>query len=450
MLSNEELLNLANEIGEMIRKIGVDGYAISLHSTLSRQVRFAANKISVTKTWDETEISVLIDKNERVAAFSIGLPSKDRIPDLTKRSLEAIKSAPPRKDYTPLPKPANNYPSPPAGIDQALREDPEKLLDIAKEAIDSGLSEGAKKMAGTIIANVSNSVLITSAGFKGDLSLSNIYLDVRAFTSKEATGHASIASRTLSDIKASDIAFLAARDAKISQNLKSIPSGKYNTVFTIDATASLMNLVGGSASAYAVDSGFSFLINKLGNSIAPEKLILEDNPLLKNGFIIRTFDDEGVPTRVINIINKGVLENYLHNRFTAKKFSTEHNAHAGWLLPHAWELVIYPGEANWDELLEIINKGLIVSNATYIRYQNYIAGTFSAVIRDGVFYVENGEIKHAVKGLRLSDSMPNILSNILEIGKDRRQVYHWWLESGIPVLSAPIAVRDVNYTKAFS
>jgi len=449
-LNENELFSLADEVEEMIKKIGVDGYAISLYSSLSRQVRFAANKISVTKTWDETEISVLIDKDERVAAFSVGLSSKDLIPDMARRSLEAIKNAPPRKDYTPLPEPASSYPSPPGGVDQALRENPERLLDIAKEAIDSGLSEGAKKMAGTIIANVSNGVLITSTRFRDSSSLSNVYLDVRAFTSKEATGHASIASRILSDIKADEVASLAARDAKISQNIKSLDPGKYNTIFTIDATASLMNLVGGSASAYAVDAGFSFLINKLGNKIAPEKLILEDNPLLHNGFVIRTFDDEGVPTKVINIINKGVLENYLHNRFTAKKFNMEHNAHAGWLSPHAWELVVYPGEASWDELLEIINKGLIVSNATYIRYQNYMAGTFSAVIRDGVFYVENGEIKHAVKGLRLSDSMPNILNNIVEIGKHRRQVFHWWLESNLPVLTPPIAVKDVGYTKAFS
>ncbi len=450
MLSKNELYNLASEVEGMIKNIGLDGYAIALYSSLSRQVRFAANKISVTKTWDETEISVLVEKDRRVAAFSVGLSSKEMIPDMAKRSLEAIKNAPPREDYAPLPSPAEKYPSLPGGVDQSLRENPEKLLDIAKEAIDTGLSEGARKMAGTIIANVYTSVLLTSAGFKGDASLSNVYLDTRAFTSKESTGHASIASRTLSEIKADEVASTAAQYAKLAQNIKPIEPGKYNTVFTVDATASLMNLVGGSASAYAVDAGFSFLINKLGTKIAPEKLILEDNPLLSNGFRIRTFDDEGVPTRVINIINKGVLENYLHNRFTAKKFNTEHNAHAGWIAPSAWELVVYPGDASWEELLETINKGLIVSNATYIRFQNYMAGTFSAIIRDGVFYVENGEIKHAVKGLRLSDSMPSILNNVLEIGKERRQVFHWWLESGIPVLTPPIAVKDVGYTKAFS
>ncbi len=449
MLSENDLFNIVSEVEALIKKIGVDGYAIAVGSNLSRQVRFAANKISVTKTWDETEISVLVEKDKRVAAFSVGLSSKDMIPNMARRSLEAIKNAPPREDYAPLPSPGERYPSSPGAVDPSLRENPERLLDIAKEAIDTGLSEGAKKVAGTIIANVYSYVLVTSAGFKDSANLSNVYLDVRAFTSKESTGHASIASRTLSEIKAKEVASIAARDAKFSQNIKSVDPGKYNTVFTIDATASLMNLVGGSASAYAVDAGFSFLVNKLGSKIAPEKLTLEDNPLLPNGFRIRTFDDEGVPTRVLNVINNGVLENYLHNRFTAKKFNAEHNAHAGWLSPHAWELVVYPGDASWEELLEIINKGLIVSNATYIRFQNYIAGTFSAIIRDGVFYVENGEIKHAVKGLRLSDSMPNVLSNIMEIGKERRQVFHWWLESDIPVVTPAIAVKEVGYTKAF-
>ena len=450
MLGINELLNLAEEAIKAFEKIKLDGYAVVVTSKLSRQVRFAANKISVTKTWDETNFSILVEKDKRISAFSVGYASRNLIPKMAQLAIEAIMKAPPREDYAPLPEPADKYPSIPAEMDKTLLDQPEKLLDLAKNAIDTGLQEGAKKIAGTILAEAYNFVLVTSAGFRDGNSLSNVYLDVRAFMAKEATGHASIASRTVSGINAKEVASIAAHDAKLSENSKTIEPGKYNTVFTIDATASLMNLVGGATSAYAVDAGFSFFIKKLGTQVGPENLNVEDNPLDSNGYRIRNFDDEGVPTKRLRIIENGVLKTYLHNRFTAKKFNAEHTGHAGWVFPHAWELTVYPGDVAWEELLEMIGRGLIVSNATYIRFQNYIEGTFSAIIRDGVFYVENGEIKHAVKGLRLSDSMPRILQNIIALGKDRRQVFHWWLEEGIPVITPPMAVKEVGFTKAFA
>ncbi len=448
MLKIDELFTLAEEAAGELKKLDLDGYAILVLSKLSRQVRFAANKISVTKTWDETTFEVLVEKDQRVSAFSIGYASREMIPKIAQQSIEALKNVPPRQDYAPLPEPASKYPELPVTIDETLLKTPEKLLDIAQTAINTGLQEGAKKIAGTILANAYNFVLITSAGFQKGISASNIYLDVRAFMTKEATGHASVASNKIADINVDEVASIAARDAKISENIKAIDPGRYNTVFTIDATASLMNLVGGASSAYAVDAGFSFFIKKLGTQVAPEMLTIEDNPLSPNGYHVRNFDDEGVPTRKLFIIEKGVLKSYLHNRFTAKKFNAEHTGHAGWLFPHPWEIVVLPGDASWEELLESIGKGLIVSNATYIRFQNYVTGDFSAIIRDGVFYVENGEIKHAVKGLRLSDNVPRMLQNLIGLGKETRQVYHWWLEWGIPVVTSALAIKDVGFTKA--
>lgn len=448
MLEKDELFSLADDIVKELEKLNLDGYALIATSRLARQIRFAVNKISVTKTWDETSFNILVEKDQRVSAFSVGYASRDLIPKMAQLTIEAIKKAPPRQDYAPLPEPATQYPKFPAEPDLTLIRKPERLLDIAKQAIDTGSKEGAKKIAGTLLANFYNFVLITSAGFRNSNSVSNIYLDVRAFMTKEATGHASIASSSVDDINAEQIASIAARDAKLSENIKSIEPGEYNTVLTIDATASLMNLVGGAASAYAVDTGFSFFIKKLNTQVAPEELNVEDNPLYNRGYRVRNFDDEGVPTRRLPIIEKGILKSYLHNRFTAKKFNMEHTGHAGWLSPNSWELVVYPGDASWEELLEIIGKGLVVSNATYIRFQNYVTGDFSAVIRDGVFYVENGEIKHAVKGLRLSDSVPKMLQNLIGIGKETRQVFHWWLEWGIPVITPAIAIKNVGFTKA--
>lgn len=88
-----------------------------------------------------------------------------------------------------------------------------------------------------------------------------------------------------------------------------------------------------------------------------------------------------------------------------------------------------------------------MNNVTYIRFQNHLRGDFSGVIRDGLFYVEKGEVKAAVKGLRFSDNVPRILKRISAIGDDVENIFHWWLSYDVSTPS--ILVKDCGYTKAF-
>jgi len=425
-----------------------DGYALKVESVLARQVRFAVNKISVTKTWDETTLNFLVEKSKKTFIFSLKYSSREKIPQALDAALKIIEKMPPRENYAPLPEPAKEYPSISKIFDKTLIEHPEKIVGLAEQIIETGVSEGAKRIAGTVRADIIHEVLLTSAGVEKSMKKSRIYADVRAFCDKDATGHASMAAANLSSINGELIASLAASDAKRSMNAKRLEPGVYKTLFTIDAAASLLNLIGDAASAFNVDAGFSFFINKKGKKIAPENVSIIDNACLPDGYGSRQYDEEGVPTRDNYIIRNGVLEKFLHNRFTAKKFRDELTGNAGWIFPHAWEIEMSPGDILSDELLDVLGTGLVISNITYIRFQNHVIGDFSGIIRDGVFFVKNGEVKYAVKGLRLSDNMPRILANITGIGRERRQVFHWWLEHGIPVITPAFIVEKVRYTSA--
>jgi len=432
---------------EKISAKGFDGYALIFIRKLSNHVRFAVNKISITNTWDDATLHILLEKEKKVYITSLPYPLEESEDTILERALAALKNIPPREDYSPLPEPGN-YPKHPE-FDKNVVENPEKLNEIVEEVIDKTLSYGAKRVAGSLYANYIRGRLITSTGVDLEVEDTNVYIDVRAFIDKQATGHSSIAGRFIADIDVDYVSEKAAYFAKLSANAKKGEPGEYKTLLTPDAVASLFNTVGDSISAFSVDAGFSYFKDKLGQKVASEKLTIYDVPISKSGFIVRTFDDEGVPTKNKELIKDGVLKTYVHNRFTAKKFNAEHTGNAGWISPRVWELEIAPGELKEDELLEFLGEGLIVGNATYIRFQNYLAGTFSAIIRDGIFYVKNGEVKHAVRGLRLSDSMPRILQNIIGLSKERVQVYHWWLESDIPVIAPSIVVEGVKFTKAF-
>lgn len=443
MLEEAKLLNIGTEVKEKLEKHTFDGFAIRLDSTSSRQVRFAKNEISIAKNWDETTLHVLTEKDERVSAMELGLSGKQKIDELLSQLVKYIENAPKKENYTPLPKPEDSYPDL-TNFDQNVVEKPEKLVNYAKTTVDEGKRANIDYVAGAIQAKAINSVFLSSRGTEISEQRSSAYLDVRASAGEQAKGHSSAASAFLSDIDPEKVATKAIDYAIKSKAPKQIDPGTYTTLFIPDATAGLLTWLGMMASAYAVQVGYSFLQEE-GEKIGAKKFTLVDDPHYPHGFNSRRFDDEGRPTQKNTIINQGKLKNLLHNRFTAKSFDKESTSNAGWIRPHPWQLKVQPGKKSEKELISTIDDGLIVGNVTYLRFQNPMKGTLSAVIRDGVYRVKNGEIQHAVKGLRLSDSFPNILTNIRGIEKNQRQIMHWWLN--VPVITGSLVSTKVHYTR---
>ncbi len=442
-----DVLEISNEVLDKILKIA-DGGIVLTQRSISHQLRFSQNKIDIIKTWRETSINMLLEKDQKVNILNITYPGLEDIDKIMEMAKIALEKSQPKPIYAPIPEPSENYPKIEGKIDTDTRDKPEKMSEIAKKIIDTATSEGAKRVAGSIRGNYIEIGLATSSGTQLKDGYTNAILDVRAFNNGTATGHSSQIARGFNKLNPEKVSLEAAETSKLNTVQKTLDPGRYDTLLTPNAVAGIMNLVAGSSSAFSVLMGFSFFRDKVGKNVAAENFNLIDNPLNIDSARPRSFDDEGVPTRKNVLIENGVLKTLLHNRFTAKAFNTEHTGNAGWMFPNPWHLYVLPGDAKREELLEQLNKGIIVNNITYIRFQNYVQGDFSGIIRDGVFYVENGEIKHAVKGLRFSDNALRLLSNINGIGSDTENIFHWWLEYDTPVYTPSLLVKECGFTKA--
>lgn len=442
-----DVLDISKQVLDKILKIA-DGGAVLTYRSISHQLRFSQNKIDIIKTWRETSVNMLLEKDQKVNVLYITYPGLENIDKILETARIALEKAQPRPYYAPLPEPAEKYPKVEGKIDEETRDKPEKMSDIAKTIIDTATSEGAKRVAGSIRGNYLEIGLATSSNVELKDAYTNSILDVRAFIDGTVTGHGSQIARGFKYLEPKKVSAEAAENAKLNHDQRTLEPGRYDTLLTPNASAAIMNLLAGSSSAFSVLMGFSFFKDKLGQNVATEEFNLHDNPLEKESGRPRIFDDEGVPTRKNTIIENGVLKTYLHNRFTAKIFNAEHTGNAGWISPSPWHLFVEPGDAKREELLEHLNKGIVVNNITYIRFQNYVQGDFSGIIRDGVYYVEDGEIKFAVKGLRFSDNTLRILKNIEAIGSDVQNIFHWWLEYDTPVRTPSLLVKQCGYTKA--
>jgi len=439
------------ELAELVLRealgLGADEVAVAAVRSTSRQVRFANNEITVAKTWDSLQVHVYLAKDRRIVVTSLSNVDPGAIKEALKDLMSLLAVMKERPDYAPLPEGPFTYEPIPGLYDKALAELGEKAVDLVEEAINKALEAGGKRVAGTLAFGEEEAILLTSKNVEAGGRRTRAELVVRALADGESAGVGTTCGTRLKDLDPALAGEEAGRFAKLSLTLEALGPGKYDVIFGRPASAVFFDIVAGMTSAFYVDSGLSCFTNKLGQKVASEFVSIYDDARLEAGLGSRPFDDEGLPTARKAIIEDGVLKTYLHNSLTAKRHGTTSTANAGWIVPRPWNVVVRAGDRTDEELLAEVKKGLFVNNITYVRFQDYAKGDFSAVIRDGVFLVEDGEIRKGVKGLRLSDNVLNILSSVRALSKEARQVFHWWMEWGSPAVITPLVLAEkVGFT----
>ena len=432
-------------IVDLALKRGATDVVVKLQDKQHIMIRFSNNKVTVSKYYDESVIDIFLMIKEKRAATTVPLSSTLKLEKTVNNLLKIAKITPPSELYVPLPEGPFSY-DPTLLKASRVSLHPDRLIGYVDEAINSALEEGAKKTAGTLNATKEKLILATSGNVHASQESSGLEISIRAFTSEVSSGHFVSISGNEERFNPSEAGRTAGRIAAAALNPKSGKPGRFTALLGPLVFADLISQVGRVSSAFLVDTGQSFLANKIGSQIACDKLSLIDDPTIVDSYGRRAFDDEGVPTRRNIIIEKGILKSYLHNSATAKKYGVETTGNAGLISPHPWNLIVEPGEKSFGELLAEIDYGIYVTNDWYLRYQNYNTGDFSTIPRDGMFLIKNGMLSSSIRELRISDNMLHILKNIQEISKTRTWI-RWW-EVDVPTLTPYVVVKDLNFTKS--
>jgi len=428
---------------KLAEKAGMDDTIAKLVEKKEKQVKFHRNEISVVKEWNISTLEIFMAKGKKVLTLEIENPNRRKIENTIEKGRGIIKIIADKEYYHGIGENNREYVDKKTYDEDADNE--KKLLSLANKTIDDALSH-SEEVAGIIYAGKERIELGTSQGISETDKNSWVSLSVRAFSSESASGHAVRCSRSLSTLK-KDAGREAGEVAEMAMHPKKIERGKYDVIFSHLSFANLVSYMAEFSSAFYVDSGMSFLSGRIGNKIGSEKLSVADSGIHPEGIATRKFDDEGIATGETEIIGKGILKSYLHNTSTAHKHGTETTGNAGIIYPSPWNEVVKPGDASLDDMFEEIKKGIYITNVWYTRFQNYMTGDFSTIARDGAFLIENGKISYPVEGIRVSDSMLNILKNVEMLSNDIRQIYWWEVE--VPVFTPEVFVKDVNITKSF-
>ncbi len=430
-----------NSIYRKAMEKGSDEVVVQLIRDRTSQVRFSGSSMDLFNRWNGTMVSLFVSKGKRVASTTIRDMSD--LDSEISNLMTICSSVPETPTYNGINSEVQEYPE--------TEEEPRKDADIQKlaEALMKGSIEGGAERSSGIVYNRDLDIEIKTGYNHGKQHLTGIEMVVRSFKG-EVTGQESLHYGPEGEVD-TEMALETGRAAGRTSARKiekvDIDQGKYDILLSPYVTGNLISYSSEFFSAYAVESGLSCFAGKIGHRVASDQVTLEDDPLNRSGSGFRVFDDEGTLTNRSAIISRGMLNTYLHSYSTGKNFESRTTGNAGIISPKAWQLSLSPGKSTLDDMVSEIDRGLIINNAWYTRFQDYVNGVFSTVPRDGVYLVKNGEIKGLVSGIRISDSVPAFLKNISHVSRERKNV-RWW-EEIFPSIMPYVLARDMNISRAF-
>jgi PmbA protein len=216
-------------------------------------------------------------------------------------------------------------------------------------------------------------------------------------------------------------------------NPRKIQTQVVPVIFEPPMTSWLVGFLFVCVSGNAIYQNTSFLTDKLGQKIAGEKINVSDDGLMPGLLGTTPFDSEGVPSQITQVIDKGILKNYLNNTYSARKLKLRStgNAEGGGIGPHNFYL--HGGTHSPQKIISSLERGLIL-----IRTIGHGLNPINGDISRGAFglWVEKGEIVYPVSEITVSGNLGRILNSIEKIGND--------LEFRSPVVGPTIQVSELT------
>ena len=146
------------------------------------------------------------------------------------------------------------------------------------------------------------------------------------------------------------------------------PSQRLSIVLEPRMAASILALAGGTLTGERVLKGRSPFADRLGEAIASPLLTLVDDPTNPASLAADSHDGEGLACRRNPLIVDGVLQQFLHNSYTARRAGTASTGSAargyrstpGVACGRRWPST--PGQGTLDELIAGVELGLLVDS----------------------------------------------------------------------------------------
>ena len=221
------------------------------------------------------------------------------------------------------------------------------------------------------------------------------------------------ASPRLHALQLDNCARTACRRAAEQIGPRSIPSGQYTLIVDSECAGKLLTPVLNALGGHNLQQKNSFLVDSLGKALFPENLTVVDAPRTPGDTGCRLFDSEGVATREMPIIEKGVVKSYFMNTYISAKMGLEPT------VEDATRIKLLPtgGCRTQEDVLRKVGNGILVTDFNGGN-SNPATGNFSYGIEG--FLIKNGQKVHPVREILMTGDLIGLWNNLVAAADDAR------------------------------
>jgi PmbA protein len=281
-------------------------------------------------------------------------------------------------------------------------------------------SEGA-----TFSRTAGGSAVVLSSGFRHSQKGSYYSLSVVPVAAdkdgKNRRGYHWTAKRFLSELQPADeVGKEAARRTLRKLGARTVATCEAPVVFDPDAARSVLGLLASCIMGSSIWRKSSYLLGREGTRVASDLVTIVDDPLLPRGPGSRAFDGEGLASRKNVVVEKGTLNMFLCDSYSARKLGRESTGSAArggsaGVGASTTNFILSPGSESNEAIVKATKRGLYVTEMMGFGF-NPVTGDFSRGASG--FWIENGELTYPVSEVTISLNVDDIWKRIDAVGSD--------------------------------
>jgi PmbA protein len=413
-----KLVNRVAALVEAAKKAGADAADAVAIRGRSSSVSVRLGKVEGTEASESDDISLRVFVGQRVASVSATASSEPKA--LAERAV-AMARVSPEDPYQGL---ADQNRLATSVKDLDLFDDTviaaDRLKDDALAAEEAALAvKGVTNSSGSgASAGFGGLVLATSHGFVGQYVASRFSRSASVIAG-EGTGmerdydySSRLHFSELDDPVT--IGRKAGERAVKRLNPRKAKTGPVTVVFDSRVARGIAGHLSGAINGASVARKTSFLRDMMGKQVASAAITVTDDPLRRRGQSSRPFDGEGVEGMPLEMVSKGVLNQWFLSTSAAKELGLETNGRgarsASAVSPTSTNLAIEAGDRTAEELIRAAGKGFYVTEV-FGQGVNMVTGEYSRGASG--FWIENGELTYPVSEVTIASNLKDMFLNMM-------------------------------------
>ena len=412
MIKDENFLkNIAEACISKSKNLGSTSASVIVANSVSENVKVRNRKLDGSERSENLSLTLTTYIGKKKASISSTDIKESNLDKLIERCVDSTKVTP-IDEYNSLPdkelhfkgeKNLNLY-------DKTHLTNEEKI-NFIKEAEETAFSHD--KIINTngsgFSESKSNFILANSNGFIDGYKTSNFtaYCEVVSKSNGSMERDYEYSSKRFYEdlLTPKQIGESAAKLAISKLNPKKIASDKMDIIFDRRIAQNLLSTFASAISSSTIAKGTTFLKDSLDKKIFNDQINIVDKADIKKGNGSRYFDSEGVKIDELNLVENGILKDFLVETYSGKKINRKSNGRSS----GTTNLYFKNGTQSFDQLINSSNKVLYI-NETIGRGANIITGDYS-VGASGIM-IENGKFTYPVSEITIAGNLNDMFQNI--------------------------------------